>query len=82
MSFRKEKPITMKGSASALANNLSVQVDLKRNVINYAVVHKSVVNLISAATDGSIVNHRQITCKEPSATVHGNTIILQVDLHI
>ena len=64
MGFRRDKPIVMKYSASAMNNNLSVQIDLSKNVINYAVIHKSVVNLISASTDGSLVHHRQITCTQ------------------
>ncbi len=75
--YKKEKPLLLKGSTSALANNLSVQVNLEKGIINYAVVHKSVVNLVSQSTDGTALNHRQITCKEPSAT-HGTSIVLQV----
>lgn len=74
--YRREKPITLKGSASALYNNLSAQVNLRKNVINYAVIHKSAVNLVTASTDGSTVNHRQIVCKDPS--YGGIGIILQV----
>ena len=78
--FRREKPISLKGSTSALSNNLSVQVNLEKNQISYAVVHKSVVNLVSASTDGSTVNHRQIVCKEPSATHGAAGMVLQVSV--
>ena len=78
--YKNEKSLVLKSSASALCNNLSVQVNQSRNEITYAVVHKSVVNLVSASTDGASVNHRQIVCKEPSASaVHGGTIVLQVE---
>ena len=46
-------------------------------MIYYAVVHKSVVNLVSAQMDGSSVNHRQVVCKDPSAT-QSVSMILQV----
>ena len=78
MVYRKDKPLALKGSTSALNNNLSVQVNLQKATINYAVVHKSVVNLVSASTDGSTANHRQIVCKEPSAT-HASTMVIQVN---
>lgn len=69
--------MALKGSTGALCNNLSVQVSREKSLINYAVVHKAVVNLVSASTDGASVNHRQIVCKEPSA-IHGATMVLQV----
>lgn len=77
MVYRKDKPLALKGSASALCNNLSVLPNLSKGMINYAVVHKSVVNLISSATDGSTANHRQVICKEPSAA-HSSTLVIQV----
>lgn len=80
MMYKKEKSLALKGSTSAVSNNLSVLVNLEKGLINYAVAHKSVVNLVSALTDGSMANHRQIVCKEPSATTHGNTIVLQTRL--
>ena len=64
--FQKEKPMSLKSSASAICNNLSIQVSPAKKMINYAVVHKSVVNLVSACMDGSTVNHRQVVCKESS----------------
>ena len=73
--FRREKPITLKGSVSALCNNLSVQVNTTKKQIQYAVAHKSVVNLVNAAADGSNVTHRQVVCKEPSG---GPAMIIQV----
>ena len=79
MDFRKDRPLVLKGSTSALCNNLSVVVNEDKRMISYAVVHKSVVNLVTAATDGSSANHRQIICKEPSAS-HGTSMVLQVRL--
>ena len=75
--YKREKSLILKGSASALANNLSVTVSPDKTTLSYTIVHKSVVNLVTASTDGTMVNQRQIVCKEPSAT-HGLTIILQV----
>ena len=77
--YRKEKPLLLKGSTSALPNNLSIEVNLEKGIINYATVHKSLVNLISASMDGASVNPRQIPCKEPSAA-QGFTMILQVNI--
>jgi len=76
--YRKEKPLLLKGSTSALANNLSIEVNLEKGIISYATVHKSLVNLVSASLDGTSVNPRQIPCKEPSAS-QGFTMILQVN---
>ena len=76
--YRKEKPLLLKGSTSALANNLSIEVNLEKGIISYATVHKSLVNLVSASLDGTSVNPRQIPCKEPSAA-QGFTMILQVN---
>ncbi|XP_041370072.1 WD repeat-containing protein 54-like [Gigantopelta aegis] len=74
--YRREKPITVKGSTSFLCNNLSVLATLEKNNVSYAVVHKSVVNLITASMDGRTVTGKQVVCKEPSAT-HGSPFILQ-----
>ena len=75
--YKKEKPILLKGSTSALNNNLSVLAHPEKGNIQYAIVHKSVVNLVTCALDGSSVSHRQIICKEPSAT-HGASMVMQV----
>lgn len=64
--YRREKSITLKGSASALSNNLSVRIDMARSTIHYAVVHRYTVNLVSASMNGQTVNSRQVVCKEPS----------------
>ena len=76
--FRKEKPISLKSSTSFLCNNLSVFINSDRGSLNYAVVHKYLVNIVSSTTDGSQVTNRQVVCKEPSATQQGNTMIMQV----
>ena len=79
--FQKEKSMSLKSSSSALCNNLSVIKSLEKKMIYYAVVHKSVVNLVSALMDGSSVNHRQVVCKDPSAT-QSVSMILQVRLNL
>ncbi|BFZ00999.1 hypothetical protein BsWGS_04038 [Bradybaena similaris] len=66
--YRQDVPISLKSSASSLTNNLSVLPVPDRRQLLYLVVHKSLVNLVSAATDGSSVLGRQIACKEPAAT--------------
>jgi len=66
--YKKDKPITLKGSTSFLCNNLAVNVVPEKKQLNYAVVHKSVVNITCATTDGSSVTGRQVAVKEPSAT--------------
>ncbi|KAK3095245.1 hypothetical protein FSP39_012089 [Pinctada imbricata] len=75
--YRKEKPLTLKSSASSLPNNLSVLVTSDKSSLNYAVVHKAVVNIISSTTDGSTVTNRQIICKEPSATQQTTPMVIQ-----
>lgn len=77
--YKKEKPMALKTSSSAICNNLSIHVNLEKSIINYAVVHKAVVNLVGAFMDGSTVNHRQVVCKEPSAA-HANSMIMQAKL--
>ncbi|XP_060073028.1 WD repeat-containing protein 54-like [Ylistrum balloti] len=75
--YRREKPLTLKSSASALANNLSALITPEKDSLNYAVVHKAVVNIISSTPDGSTVTNKQVICKEPSATHQTTPMILQ-----
>lgn len=74
--YRREKPIVLKGSASALCNNLSVMAMPEKHQISYAVVHKFVVNFVTGTTDGSSVTSKQVVCKEPSAT-QANPFLMQ-----
>lgn len=66
--FKKDKPIAVKGSTSSLCNNLSAYIVTGKSQLNYAVVHKSVINIACASADGSSVVGRQLICKEPSAS--------------
>ncbi|GFO36909.1 WD repeat-containing protein 54 [Plakobranchus ocellatus] len=66
--FKKDKPITLKGSTSSLCNNLAAYVIADKSQLNYAVVHKSVINIACASADGTSVVGRQLICKEPSAS--------------
>ena len=76
--YKKDKPIrSAHGSASFLCNNLAVYILPEKKQLNYAVVHKSKVNIVCATTDGSSVTGRQVICKEPSAT-QGVPFIMQV----
>ncbi|XP_064600424.1 LOW QUALITY PROTEIN: WD repeat-containing protein 54-like [Liolophura sinensis] len=74
--YRREKSLTAKSSTSALCGNLSVFVNKEKNLLNYAVVHKSDVNIVSASTDGSTATHRQVSCKEPSAA-YSTVMVMQ-----
>lgn len=77
--YCKDKSLSMKGSASALCNNLSVLIDKHKGTQSYAVVHKSVANVVTLAADGTdILMQRQIVVKEPSG--QGNTMVMQASL--
>lgn len=75
--YRKEKPLLLKGSSSAIENNLSIAVDMDKSQIYYASVHKSCVNLVCSTVSGCQATQRQISCEEPAANV-GFTMIIQV----
>ena len=79
--YRKVKPLPLKSSASLLCNNLTVLNNVERGSLNYAVVHKYLINMVCTSTDGSQVTHKQVVCKEPSASQQGNSMIMQVILH-
>ena len=76
--FRKEKPLPMKSSASLICNNLTVLNNAEKGYLNYAVIHKYLINMICTTTDGSQVTHKQVMFKEPSATQQGTAMIMQV----
>lgn len=76
--YKKEKPINFKGSASAINNNLSVAVQPERELIHYAVVHKSIVNVISSSMDGTSVITKQIACTEQTSTA--SCIVIQAKI--
>lgn len=76
--YRKEKPLSLKSSASSLTNNLTVFISPEKGSMNYAVVHKSVVNVISSTLDGSTVTNRQVVCKEPSTVQQSTPMVIQV----
>ncbi len=76
--YQKSKSLHTKGSASLLYNNLSVLAMPEKNMASYGVVHKSSVCLVNCSNDTMNVNHKQVSCKEPSAAVSQGTMILQV----
>ena len=76
--YKREKPINLKGSTSALINNLTVSVNPEKRQITYAVAHKAAVNLVTTQADGQTVAHKQIICKEPSQA-HGSSMVIQVN---
>ncbi|WAR22423.1 WDR54-like protein [Mya arenaria] len=57
--YRKEKPLPMKSSASMICNNLTILNNAEKGFLNYAVIHKYLINMICTSTDGSQVTHRQ-----------------------
>uniref|UniRef100_UPI00398F5CEF WD repeat-containing protein 54-like n=1 Tax=Pristiophorus japonicus TaxID=55135 RepID=UPI00398F5CEF len=74
--YKKEKSIQLKSSASALYNNLSILPIMDKNLTYFAVIHGSVVNMLSASSDGLNLSHRQLQSKE-GGTVHGTSLIMQ-----
>lgn len=75
--YRQDVPISLRSSASSLCNNLSVLPVPDRRQLLYLVVHKSLVNHVSASTDGASVLGRHIVCKEPAAAL-GLPFLMQV----
>lgn len=76
--YRKDKPLALKSSASLICNNLTVLNNADRGFINFAVIHKYLVNMVCTSTDGSQVNHKQVVYKEPSVTQQPAAMITQV----
>lgn len=76
--YKRNKSLNVKGSASAVCNNLSVNVQTKKDRITYAVVHKSVVNITTSSLDGKNITARQVICKEQSSTA--SCIVIQAKI--
>ncbi|XP_078411453.1 WD repeat-containing protein 54 isoform X3 [Cetorhinus maximus] len=74
--YKREKSIQIKSSASAFHNNLSILPITDKNLTYFAVIHGSVVNMVSASTDGLNLSHRQLQSKE-GGLVHGTSLIMQ-----
>ncbi|XP_069779485.1 WD repeat-containing protein 54 [Narcine bancroftii] len=75
--YKKERSIQIKSSASALYNNLSVLPLVHKSLTYFAVIHGSLVNMLSASADGLNFSHRQLQSKE-GGMVHGTSLIMQV----
>ncbi|KAI8490742.1 WD repeat-containing protein 54-like [Branchiostoma floridae x Branchiostoma belcheri] len=78
--YSKNKTIPLRGSASALCNNLALNRIPEKNLTTHAVVHRSAVNLVTVsgpATGEGQQNfhHRQVTCRE--AGQHTGSMVLQ-----
>uniref|UniRef100_V9L5B4 D3Mm3e protein n=1 Tax=Callorhinchus milii TaxID=7868 RepID=V9L5B4_CALMI len=73
--YKKEKSIQIKSSASALYNNLSVLPLSDRKLTYFAVLHSSLVNMVSASTDGLNLSHRQLQAREGSLAQDTSVII-------
>ncbi|KAL8206435.1 UNVERIFIED_CONTAM: hypothetical protein K2H54_003066 [Gekko kuhli] len=67
--YRKDRSILLKGSSSALYNNLSVLPLPAKQLTHFATVHSSTVNMVSASADGLSLSHRQLQAKEGSLGV-------------
>ncbi|XP_038649024.1 WD repeat-containing protein 54 isoform X7 [Scyliorhinus canicula] len=75
--YKREKSIQIKSSASAFYNNLSTLPITDKNLTYFAVIHGSLVNMVSASTDGLNLSHRQLQSKE-GGMVHGTSLIMQM----
>ncbi|XP_071957771.1 WD repeat-containing protein 54-like [Antedon mediterranea] len=73
--YKREKSIQLKTSASLLYNNLSIYSVPQKNIVSYAVVHKSAVNIATSSSDTANIHHREVHCKEASNS--SNSLILQ-----
>ena len=51
--FKKTQSITLKDTCTALCNNLTVFVDVKRNVGHYGVVSRNILTVSSSPLEGS-----------------------------
>ncbi|XP_054846008.1 WD repeat-containing protein 54 [Eublepharis macularius] len=74
--YRREKSVLLKGSSSALYNNLSVLPLPAKQLTYFATVHGSTVNLVSVSADGLSFSHRQLQAKEGSLGI-GTSVITQ-----
>ncbi|XP_059577254.1 WD repeat-containing protein 54 isoform X2 [Alligator mississippiensis] len=62
--YRREKAVALRGSCSALYNNLSVLPRRPQALAYFAAVRGGTVHLVSAAADGLSASHRQLQAKE------------------
>ncbi|XP_033114528.1 WD repeat-containing protein 54-like [Anneissia japonica] len=74
--YKRDKSIQFKSSASLLYNNLSIYSVPQKNIISYAVVHKSAVNIATSSSDTANVHHREVYCKD-AVTNASTALILQ-----
>ena len=73
--FARDTSVNLKASASSLCNNLTVLSSAEKQSVTYAVVHKAFV-CITSATEGSVINQKQVSCKGEGA--HSSSAVLQV----
>jgi len=76
--YRRDKPLVLKSSASMIGNNLTILNNADKGFINFAVIHKYLINMVCTSTDGSQVTHKQVVYKEPSVTQQPTSMIMQV----
>ncbi|CAI9718690.1 repeat-containing 54-like [Octopus vulgaris] len=75
--YKKEKSLKSKHSASLLSNNLTVQVLLSESSVRYGIVHKTLVDIVTASLDGSMVTSKQIYFKDPSVPGSSMQTVMQ-----
>jgi len=61
-----------------IGNNLTILNNADKGFINFAVIHKYLINMVCTSTDGSQVTHKQVVYKEPSVTQQPTSMIMQV----
>nr|XP_056711776.1 WD repeat-containing protein 54 isoform X1 [Euleptes europaea] len=74
--YRRQKSLVLKGSSSALYNNLSALPLPAKQLTYFATVQGGTVHLLSASADGLSVSHRQLQAKEGSLAA-GTSILTQ-----
>lgn len=77
--YVKDAPVSLKGSASLLCNNLAILKPKDKETISYAVVHKALVCLSNVAKGGGIPTLKQVSCKGEGA--HSSSAVQQVAIY-
>lgn len=76
--YVKDAPVSLKGSASLLCNNLAILKPKDKETTSYAVVHKALVCLSNVTKGGGIPTLKQVSCKGEGA--HSSSAVQQVDI--
>ncbi|KXJ18917.1 WD repeat-containing protein 54 [Exaiptasia diaphana] len=73
--YVKDAPVSLKGSASLLCNNLAILKPKEKESTSFAVVHKALVCLSNVAKGGGVPSIKQISCKGEGA--HSSSAVQQ-----